>query len=117
MDECGTMKSHVPARPGYCAFASGEMETESVSQRFAISLTSARVKVIAVSARTDRAIKTKMTARLKSRGFLIGGSGPHHRREDFSVNARARVDERKTCELKSYAHLNSRLTQRIAISV
>src|SRR4051794_34735629 len=71
--ECGTMKSHVPAMDGYCAFMSGETEIESVSHRFAIFVTSSRVNVIVVFACTaDRRVAAVFRERSKGRG---GGEG------------------------------------------
>src|SRR5450432_2034016 len=76
MLECGKMKSHVPAMPGYCELARGEMEMESVSQRLAISLTSVRLKVMDVSPRKAGMTAESRTATQNARENqdVIGGA-------------------------------------------
>ena len=67
---CGKMKSQVPAIEGYCAFASGEIETQSVSHNAAILFTSARVKVMLVVALARRiAAHAKTRSAINLRGW------------------------------------------------
>src|SRR4051812_14208334 len=66
---CGKMKSHVPAKEGYCEVARGEMITVSVSHRPAIIVRSERLNVMGVLAWAEtRPVRAANAVRTRRNG-------------------------------------------------